>query len=78
MTTDRLARRMCNLDAADALRVNGLDVHARVVFNHVDRPGDDQRFTVVNAYGERYPWSLCPRARWRASAKPWRIGSSPT
>ena len=48
------------VEAAAALRANGLDVHAWVVFNHVDRPGDDQRFSVVNAYGDRYPWALCP------------------
>lgn len=48
------------VDAAEALRVNGLDVHAWVVLNHVDRPGDDHRFSVVNAYGDRYPWALCP------------------
>ena len=48
------------VEAAEALRANGLDVHAWVVLNHVDRPGDDQRFSVVNAYGDRYPWALCP------------------
>jgi hypothetical protein len=48
------------LDAAQMLRASGLDVHAWVVFTHVDRPGDDQRFNVVNAYGDRYPWALCP------------------
>ena len=48
------------VEAAAALRANGLDVHAWVVLNHVDRPGDDQRFSVVNAYGDRYPWALCP------------------
>ena len=48
------------LEAAQALRADGLDVHAWAVFNHVDRPGDDQRFNVVNAYGDRYPWALCP------------------
>jgi hypothetical protein len=48
------------VEAAEALRANGLDVHAWVVLNHVDRPGDDDRFSVVNAYGDRYPWALCP------------------
>jgi len=48
------------VEAAETLRANGLDVHAWVVLNHVDRPGDDQRFSVVNAYGDRYPWALCP------------------
>jgi hypothetical protein len=48
------------VEAAKALRGNGLDVHAWVVFNHVDRPGDDHGFAVINAYGDRYPWALCP------------------
>ena len=48
------------IEAAETLRAEGLDVHAWVVFNHVDRPGDDHRFGVVNAYGDRYPWALCP------------------
>ena len=48
------------VEAAESLRTNGLDVHAWVVLNHVDRPGDDHRFCVVNAYGDRYPWALCP------------------
>jgi hypothetical protein len=48
------------VEAAEALRANGVDVHAWVVLNHVDRPGDDHRFSVVNAYGDRYPWALCP------------------
>jgi hypothetical protein len=48
------------IEAAEALRASGLDVHAWVVFNHVDRAGDDRRFSVVNAYGDRYPRALCP------------------
>jgi hypothetical protein len=45
--------------ATVALRAAGIPVHAWAVFNHVDLPGAiDQN--VVNAYGDRYPWALCP------------------
>jgi hypothetical protein len=44
--------------AVGALRAAGVGVHAWVVVNHVDLPGNV--FGVVNAYGDRYPWSLCP------------------
>jgi hypothetical protein len=45
--------------ATVALRAAGVPVHAWTVFNHVDLPGAiDQN--VVNAYGDRYPWALCP------------------
>jgi hypothetical protein len=45
--------------ATVALRAAGVPVHAWAVFNHVDLPGAiDQN--VVNAYGDRYPWALCP------------------
>ncbi len=45
--------------ATVALRAAGVPVHAWTVFNHVDLPAAiDQN--VVNAYGDRYPWTLCP------------------
>jgi hypothetical protein len=45
--------------ATVALRAAGVPVHAWAVFNHVDLPAAiDQN--VVNAYGDRYPWALCP------------------
>lgn len=45
--------------AVGALRAAGVGVHAWVVVNHVDLPGNAE-FSVVNAYGDRYPWTLCP------------------
>jgi hypothetical protein len=45
--------------AVGALRAAGVGVHAWVVVNHVDLPGNAE-FSVVNAYGDRYPWALCP------------------
>ena len=45
--------------ATAALLAAGLPVHAWVVVNHVDLPGPAE-FAVVNAYGDRYPWALCP------------------
>src|SRR2546421_8709551 len=45
--------------AVGALRAVGVGVHAWVVFNHVDLPGNAE-FAVTNAYGDRYPWTLCP------------------
>ncbi len=45
--------------AVDALLGAGLPVHAWVVVNHVDLPGPAE-FAVTNAYGDRYPWALCP------------------
>jgi len=45
--------------AVAALQAAGVAVHAWVVVNHVDLPGLAE-FTVVNAYGDRYPWGLCP------------------
>jgi hypothetical protein len=45
--------------AAGALAAAGVPVHAWVVVNHVDLPGPAE-FAVVNAYGDRYPWALCP------------------
>jgi len=45
--------------AVGALRAAGVGVHAWVVVNHVDLPGNAE-FAVTNAYGDRYPWTLCP------------------
>jgi len=45
--------------ATSALRARGVPVHAWVVFDHVDLPGANP-FPVVNAYGDEYPWALCP------------------
>lgn len=47
--------------AAKALASAGVPAHAWVVFNHVDPgPGADVGAAVVNAYGDVYPWTLCP------------------
>ncbi|WP_306338414.1 hypothetical protein [Streptomyces sp. KL118A] len=47
-------------EAAQALRAAGLDVHSWVVLAHNSRLGDDHPATsVVNAYGDRYPWAPC-------------------
>jgi hypothetical protein len=45
--------------ATAALGTGGVPVHAWVVLNHVDLPAAVPH-TVVNAYGDRYPWALCP------------------
>jgi hypothetical protein len=45
--------------AVGALRAAGVGVHAWAVVNHVDLPGNAE-FAVRNAYGDRYPWTLCP------------------
>jgi hypothetical protein len=45
--------------AASVLGAAGVPVHAWVVVNHVDLPGPAE-FAVTNAYGDRYPWALCP------------------
>ncbi len=45
--------------ATGALRAAGVGVHAWVVVNHVDLPGTPEQ-AVTNAYGDRYPWALCP------------------
>ncbi|MGV9883171.1 hypothetical protein [Streptomyces sp. NPDC003006] len=46
--------------AAEALAAAGLDVHSWVVLAHNSRMGDDHPATsVVNAYGDRYPWAPC-------------------
>ncbi|MEU6126166.1 hypothetical protein [Streptomyces sp. NPDC047123] len=47
-------------EAARALRDAGLDVHTWVVLAHNSRLGADHpRTSVVNAYGDRYPWAPC-------------------
>jgi hypothetical protein len=45
--------------AVGALRAGGVRVHAWAVINHVDLPGNAE-FAVISAYGDRYPWALCP------------------
>ncbi|MFC4030479.1 hypothetical protein ACFO3J_03225 [Streptomyces polygonati] len=46
--------------AADALRAAGLEVHTWVVLAHNSRLGAEHPHTsVVNAYGDRYPWAPC-------------------
>jgi hypothetical protein len=45
--------------ATVALRAAGVAVHAWAVFDHVDLPGPIEQ-NVVNAYGDRYPWAVCP------------------
>ncbi|GAA5194927.1 hypothetical protein GCM10023322_60480 [Rugosimonospora acidiphila] len=48
--------------AVVALRAAGVPVHAWVVCGHVDPPAGSAESgeSVVNAYGDRYPWALCP------------------
>lgn len=46
--------------AAAELRAAGLDVHSWVVLAHNSRLGAEHPHTsVVNAYGDRYPWAPC-------------------
>jgi hypothetical protein len=46
--------------AAEALRAAGLDVHTWVVLAHNSRLGAEHPDTsVVNSYGDRYPWAPC-------------------
>ncbi|MFI0942502.1 hypothetical protein [Streptomyces sp. NPDC021020] len=46
--------------AAEALRAAGLEVHTWVVLAHNSRLGAEHPDTsVVNAYGDRYPWAPC-------------------
>jgi hypothetical protein len=51
-------------DTVEALASVGVPVHAWVVLLHTDAtaPADpvDPQYSVVNAYGDRYPWALCP------------------
>jgi hypothetical protein len=47
--------------AAASLAAVGLPAHAWVVVNHVDpQVSADVGPCVVNVYGDRYPWALCP------------------
>ncbi|MBG0856282.1 hypothetical protein I2W78_31625 [Streptomyces spinoverrucosus] len=47
-------------EAADALTGAGLEVHTWVVLAHNSRLGAEHPDTsVVNAYGDRYPWAPC-------------------
>lgn len=47
-------------EAAEALAGAGLDVHSWVVLAHSSRLGAEHPGTsVVNAYGDRYPWAPC-------------------
>ncbi|GHB29638.1 hypothetical protein GCM10010377_19840 [Streptomyces viridiviolaceus] len=47
-------------EAAEALADAGLEVHTWVVLAHNSRLGAEQPHTsVVNAYGDRYPWAPC-------------------
>ncbi|MFF3496975.1 hypothetical protein ACFYWS_37185 [Streptomyces sp. NPDC002795] len=47
-------------EAAEALAGAGLDVHTWVVLAHNSRMGAEHPHTsVVNAYGDRYPWAPC-------------------
>lgn len=47
-------------EAAEALAGAGLDVHSWVVLAHNSRLGAEHPETsVVNAYGDRYPWAPC-------------------
>lgn len=47
--------------AAGALRTAGLAVNAWVVLMHNSRLGElHPDVAVTNAYGDRYPWALCP------------------
>ncbi|MFD9629777.1 hypothetical protein [Streptomyces violascens] len=54
-------------EAAASLAAAGLDVHSWVVLAHSSRLGAEHPETsVVNAYGDRYPWAPCiaqPRVR---------------
>jgi hypothetical protein len=47
-------------EAAEALAAVGLEVHTWVVLAHNSRLGSEHPDTsVVNAYGDRYPWAPC-------------------
>ncbi|MEV5842050.1 hypothetical protein AB0M32_08745 [Streptomyces sp. NPDC051985] len=47
-------------EAAEALRGAGLEVHTWVILAHNSRMGAEHPATsVVNAYGDRYPWAPC-------------------
>ncbi|MFF4955987.1 hypothetical protein [Streptomyces sp. NPDC001222] len=47
-------------EAAKALTAAGLEVHSWVILAHNSRLGEEHPDTsVVNAYGDRYPWAPC-------------------
>src|SRR5262249_21092010 len=47
-------------EAAEALAAAGLEVHPWVVLAHTSRLGEEHsEISVVNAYGDRYPWAPC-------------------
>src|ERR1700733_14410061 len=46
--------------AAGRLRERGLRVAAWAVLTHGCRPDAKPTLCVRNAYGDRYPWALCP------------------
>ncbi|MFC3576143.1 hypothetical protein ACFOZ0_23225 [Streptomyces yaanensis] len=47
-------------EAAEALASSGLEVHTWVVLAHNSRLGEEHpRTSVVNAYGDPYPWAPC-------------------
>lgn len=47
--------------AAAALRRAGVTVHAWAPVTHIEPwPGAPTDLSVVNVYGDRYPWALCP------------------
>ncbi len=47
--------------AAAALRRAGAEVHAWAPIAHIEPwPGAPTDLNVVNVYGDRYPWALCP------------------
>jgi hypothetical protein len=47
--------------AASALRRAGVAVHAWAPITHIEPwPGAPGDLSVVNVYGDRYPWALCP------------------
>ncbi|MEV4314639.1 hypothetical protein [Actinocrispum sp. NPDC049592] len=49
------------LTARDALRDAGLPVYAWTVLTHSSRLGDEHPdLAVMNAFGDRYPYALCP------------------
>ncbi|MFE6978600.1 hypothetical protein [Streptomyces sp. NPDC057682] len=59
-TSSWVASRDAYAEAAEALAGAGLDVHSWVVLAHNSRLGAEHPDTsVVNAYGDRYPWAPC-------------------
>ena len=59
-------------EAAEALAAAGLEVHTWVVLAHNSRLGAEHpRTSVVNAYGDRYPWAPCIARPGRPRATCW-------